>query len=390
MKKITTVLLGLICSITATNAQTNIADARTFALNSTVTVTGIVTNGTELGIIRYMEDGTAGIACYPGSGSVPFTPNRGDSITVTGTLKDYNGLLEIDPITAFTINSSGNPLPTPQLVTPIQLGEATESELIQINNVVFSAGCTNFAGNNNYSFVSNGEQGDIYVRNGSALVGTLIPVGAITMVGISSQYTFTFGGYQVLPRDLSDLGSSSPVNFSSCVTQTNITSTGFDLNWTTDIAGSTNIRYGLTNALELGDINLGGNTTIHTIPLTGLSPATFYYIKAYTVAAPDTAFSGIKLYSTASNSSGEIKVYFNNSVDNNASPVTDAFGLINFPDTIIAYINKAQSTLDICVYNNNNLNIVSAINDAYINRGVTVRYISDLTTLNAALTSLDF
>jgi len=364
MKKITQFIV-LTCLLSYTvKAQTDIADARTFGLGSTVTVTGIVTNGAELGIIRYMEDTTAGIACYPGAGSVPFTPNRGDSITVTGTLKEFNSLLEIDPITAFTTNSTGNTLPTPQLVTPIQLGEATESELIQVNNVVFSAGCTNFAGNNQYSFISNVEQGDIYVRNGSPLVGALIPVGAITMVGISSQFTFTFGGYQVLPRDLSDLGSSSPVNFSSCVTQTNITSTGFDLNWNTNIAGSTNIRYGLTYALELGDINLGGNTTAHTLPLSGLSPATFYYVMAYTVAGADTGFSGINLYSTASNSSGEIKVYFNNSVDNTASPVTDAFGSINFPDTIIAYIDKAQSTLDICVYNNNNLNIVSAINDA--------------------------
>ncbi|MBW8049972.1 MAG: T9SS type A sorting domain-containing protein [Cytophagales bacterium] len=382
-------VLTLLLTVNLCAGQTDIADARTFGLGSTVTVTGIVTNGTELGIIRYLEDATAGVACYPGAGSVPFTPNRGDSITVTGTLKDYNGLLEIDPITALTTISTGNTLPTPQLVTPIQVGEATESELIQINNVVFSAGCTNFAGNNQYSFVSNGEQGDIYVRTGSPFVGALIPVGAITMVGISSQFTFTTGGYQVLPRDLSDLGSSSPVNFSSCVTQTNITSTGFDLNWNTNIAGSTNIRYGLTYALELGDINPGGNTTAHILPLTGLSPATFYYVQAYTVAAPDTGFSGINLYSTASNSSGEIKVYFNKSVDNTASPVTDAFGSINFPDTIIAYIDKAQSTLDICMYNNNNLNIVSAINDAYLNRGVTVRYVTDLTTFNLALSSLD-
>ena len=33
-------------------------------LGSTVTITGIVTNGDEMGIIEYIEDGTAGIALY--------------------------------------------------------------------------------------------------------------------------------------------------------------------------------------------------------------------------------------------------------------------------------------------------------------------------------------
>jgi len=80
---------AVLTTATLSNAQTDIADARTFALGSTVTVTGIVTSGSELGVIRYIQDGSAGIACYPGTGSITFTPDRGDSITVTGTLKDF-------------------------------------------------------------------------------------------------------------------------------------------------------------------------------------------------------------------------------------------------------------------------------------------------------------
>lgn len=388
MKKITTILLGLTCSITTINAQTNIADARTFALDSIVTVTGIVTNGAELGSIRYIEDGTAGIACYPGAGSVPFSPNRGDSITVTGTLKDYNGLLEIDPITAFTINSTGNTLPTPQLLTPNQIGEMTEAELIQIDNVVFDAGGSNFA-SGTYSFTSNTENGVIYVSAGSPLAGDLIPLGEITLIGISSQYTFNTGGYQILPRDSNDIVSPFAINFASNLIQTNITTTSFDLSWNTDVAGTSNIMYGITPSLELPEINLGDSTTTHVVPLTGLTPATIYYVRAYSTLGPDTVLSSIRLFSTASNSSGEIIVYFNRSVDTSVSTGTDAIYLQNtFNDTISAYIDRANSTIDLCIYNNSNAMIVTAINDAYA-RGVDIRYITESQTLNTELGNMN-
>ena len=44
-------------------AQSSIAAARTQA-TGTVTVRGIVTNGAELGPIRYLQDNVAGIAAY--------------------------------------------------------------------------------------------------------------------------------------------------------------------------------------------------------------------------------------------------------------------------------------------------------------------------------------
>lgn len=373
-------------------AQSDIAAARAMGTGATVTITGIVTSGSELGVIRYVQDLSAGIACYPGSGSTSFTPERGDSIIVSGTLKDYNGLLEIDPISSVTTISTGNPLPSPEIITPLQMDENTEGELVQIDNVVFAAGCSNFLGNTAYGFTSNSETGTIYVKTGSPLEGGLIPIGSISLTGIMSQFTFSSpatDGYQLLPRDVSDLGSSATFNFNSCVEQINITSTSFDLVWSTDSAGSTNIQYGLTNSLELGDINSGGSTTSHTMQLTSLSPAAFYYVKAYTTIGTDTAFSGIELYSTASNSSGEIKVYFNNPVDTSVSSGTDAIYLDGtFNDTIAAYIGRAQNTIDLSIYNNNNAMIVDSINAAY-NRGVNIRYVSESAVANTELSNMD-
>jgi len=378
---------ALLTTLYSTYAQTDIANARTFALNSTVTVTGIVTNGSELGIIRYIEDGTAGIACYPGSGSVTFTPSRGDSITVTGTLKDYNGLLEIDPITSVTILNTGNTI-TPALITPIQIGEATEGELVQIDNLVFDAGGSNFSGGT-YSFTSNTETGVVYVNGASPLVGTLVPVGAVTLVSISSQYTFTTGGYQLIPRDTNDITSPFAINFASDIIQSNITSTSFDLSWTTDVDGTTNLQYGITPALELPEINQGGANTSHLVSLTGLTPATIYYVVAYVTLGTDSVFSSVKLFSTASTSSGDIKVYFNNSVDNSVSTGTNAVYLSGtFNDTISAYIGRAKNTIDLAVYNNNNAMIVDSINAAY-NRGVRIRYVTESQTANTELGNMN-
>ena len=45
----------------AINGQT-IADARNQAIGQTVTITGVATNGPELGPIRYIQDGTAAVS----------------------------------------------------------------------------------------------------------------------------------------------------------------------------------------------------------------------------------------------------------------------------------------------------------------------------------------
>ena len=118
------------------NAQTITIDAaRTLGVGATVTIKGIITNGDELGGIRYLQDATAGIAAYSSDLS---TVNRGDSILITGTIKDYNQLLEIEPVTSFTVINTGNPLPTPEVITPIGLDESREAELVQIDDATFT------------------------------------------------------------------------------------------------------------------------------------------------------------------------------------------------------------------------------------------------------------
>jgi hypothetical protein len=178
MKKAFFAVLTLMATAIITNAQNTILEARQMPVGSVVTVKGIATNGSEMGIIRYFEDGTAGIAAY---GSLTNPVNRGDSITVTGTLKIYNQLLELDPLTSVVVRSTGNPLPEPLLLTVNQIEEAYEGRLVQIHDVLFYDAGQTFTGNKKYTFSSNGEIGYVYIKNGQDFVGTTVPSGRLSV-----------------------------------------------------------------------------------------------------------------------------------------------------------------------------------------------------------------
>ena len=100
MKKTLLIAFAFLGISSLAHAQNTILEARNMPAGSVVTVKGIVTNGAEFGVIRYFQDNTAGIAAY---GSATSVANRGDSVLVTGTLKVYNQLLEIDPVSSFTV-----------------------------------------------------------------------------------------------------------------------------------------------------------------------------------------------------------------------------------------------------------------------------------------------
>ncbi|MFN5370933.1 MAG: DUF5689 domain-containing protein, partial [Bacteroidia bacterium] len=201
-------------------AQVSIAAARAQAIGSTVTVRGVVTNGPELGIIRYLQDPTAGIGLYDNANTAGL--QRGDSVEVTGILYEFSGLLEISPITSVNLISSGNILPNPQSTTISALGESLEGELVKINNVSFANAGATFSGNQSYGFTSGVQQATIYVRTGSPLIGQLIPFGAVNLTGVCSQFNSI---YQVLARDTADFELQPGINIISSIGINNITQT---------------------------------------------------------------------------------------------------------------------------------------------------------------------
>ncbi len=98
----------------------------------------------------------------------------------------------------------------------------------------------------------------------------------------------------------------------------------------------------------------------------------------------------------AATAGDKIKYYFNHTVDNTVSTGVDAVNLNGMiDDTLVAYINRAKYTLDVCVYNFTSTssglsNVANAINAAY-SRGVKVRWIHNGTsaTANTGLTLIN-
>ncbi len=383
MKKFLAISLFLLSIFSYNYAQNTILEARGMPIGTVVTVTGIATNGSELGIIRYFQDETAGIAAY---GSAVGDVNRGDEITVTGELKIYNQLLELDPLTSVVINSTGNPLPDPIVLTPSQISEPYESMLVKVNDAVFNDAGQLFTGNNKYEFTANGETGYIYVKNGQNMIGTVIPTGEVNLTAICSQYDYSNpnGGYQILLRDLDDISLTSSIYLTGILINTDFTKTTLDFSWNTNIAGTTEMYYGPTEeSVTAHYISGTGGTTSHSINLSDLNPGEITWVEAFSVNGSDTAKSAITSFATISNSSGEIKAYFNSPVDISYSNGVDAIYLPStMDDTLIEYIERAKYTIDFTIYNFNNTGI-SNISDALIaaaNSGVRVRAIGCGTT----------
>ena len=374
--------------------QQSILDMReNYNIGQTVTVTGVVTSDDNLGSVRYLQDATAGIALYPGQdwSAWEATPQIGDSLSVTGEITEYNGLLEVVPnLTDVTFFGQGT-VPTPLEITPSQMGENLEGQLVRINGVTFPLAGTFITGNNTYDFTSAGESGVIYVRTSNSLVGEELTGCEVDMLGIVSQFSFDgFGGYQILPRGPVDLIPASALCYTSPVSQTNLATTSFTLSWTTDLACDGTVEYGLTEDLGLTASAAIGDTTSHFVNLGGLEPGTIYYARAVsTLEDGSSAVSTIRPYATVSESSGDIHVYFNGPVDHSVATEELALSLgTDMNDTVAAWIMSAQHTLDVAAYNLNDQTVEDAINAAAAN-GVQIRWIYEGQNANIGLSSLD-
>lgn len=375
MKIFTLLFFLLIASMTGLFGQTiTISEARSASIGTSVTITGIITNGSELGTVRYLQDATAGIAAYNYDMFKDVVP--GDSVTVTGTTKDYNGLLELDPVTNVTVHAHDKELPAPVLLTPSQLGEAYEGVVVTINDAVFNDAGSEFTSGANYDFTASAQNAEIRISSSeSPFISKVVPSYPVIITGILSEYS---GTYQILVRDLGDILSTNSVNMNSVPQLSDLTTTGFNIYWETDSASTTQAYYGYTPELELGLLSGLDDTTKHSLAITGADPSTLFYVQAFSVRKEDTAKAAVQTYITQSESSGKMTCYFNLPVDNSVSDGVDAITLDNtIDDTLIAYINRAKYSIDMAIYHydlSNISDISTALNNAY-NRGVTVRVV---------------
>ena len=363
-----------------------IAQARALPSGSLVTVRGLVTNGAELGKVRYMQDHSAGIALFPGSGSqagFESTVKMGDSLEVKGYLTVFSGLLEISPILTYQVISSNRPLPAPKPVTLNNLNKDLESQLVSVDCLSFSGAPANFSNTGTYA-VSDpvGNSSSIYLINGHPILGQPVPAQPVRIQAILSVY----GNFQLLPRSMADFGSASCFYFTTSVQQADIQQHGFRLNWKTNLPGTARLFYGASPSNLDGSLSTGQNTSDHSIFLNQLQAGSIYWVQAQVARGPDTVYSNLVPFATRSTSSGQIKVYFNQGIDAAA-----ANGLVpngtSYSDVLaetLNRINSAQQTIDVAIYNNNRNDLTTALKAAQT-RGLRVRYIAAEETGNTAL-----
>jgi len=358
-------------------AQMSIKDARAEGEGSIVTVQGVVTcSGQFNDRLRYIQDETGGLAIFSDDIAIA---EPGFEVKVKGTLTQYNNLLELVDLSSVEVIREDAPLPEPKLMESLTMGfkEANEGQLLKFENITFNDNGTFDAGGSKNYVISDGQsEKEIRIWGGTDIGGTPIPADPVALIGIMGQYEDT---YQFQPRALTDIvfAIGKPV-ISSALTQKNIAQNGFEVCFTTQNPGTTVVKY-------LGDDGSEGEesddemTTDHCLALENLKPATIYEVTAESAGSEGEVSSSTAYYMiTESTSSGAIEVHFNNPVDVTLATEQDAnYSDNEFGEIIIDIINKAESTLDIAIYNLDNKNdIISAINDAHQN-GVTVRMIID-------------
>ncbi len=365
------------------------------------TIKGVVTVGNEFNSPSYIQDNTAGIAIYArGSGLFSASVKIGDSVTVTGKLTHFRGLTQFDPVYSFQkLDSNKTVEPLILTINDIKSQdwngyEAYEGMLVRINNVTVSASGT-WAGNTNYTISDTTGSMTLRIVNGTNLVGQTIPPGKFDVIGALGAFKtappYDATSYQLLPRNVYDIITDLKPFILRPIVVSQVTQQSFKVYFETMHEGNTEVRYGLTQSLEIGTFIDNTPTKYHQIVVSGLQPSTRYYFRVYSTNQYGTSEGPLEQVITSSNGSnvGKINVYFNSSVDHSvAIPGNEAKGNINLTDKLLERINAAEYSIDMCVYSfYNQPAIVNALISAR-NRGVKVRIVYDKRTTQNSMQQL--
>ncbi|MCB0589037.1 MAG: T9SS type A sorting domain-containing protein, partial [Phaeodactylibacter sp.] len=167
-------------------------------------------DGLQFTIIDSNNDG---IGVFNNSGSLGYTVQEGDEVAIQGEIDQFNGLIQILAARVDLV-SSGNSLVTPDVVTA--LGEATESQLVRLENVSlvdpgqWSAGGSGF----NVDVTDGSNTYTVRIDNDVDLFNLPAPSGTFSVTGIGGQFDSSEpydGGYQLLPRYMEDIDPYSDV-----------------------------------------------------------------------------------------------------------------------------------------------------------------------------------
>lgn len=212
---VTTADLSLVTKLADVRASDS--SGKTINLNKYFTVEGVATVDNQiLGTQKqnfFIQDDTAGINVFNSSLVTPYNVLKGDKLRMTGKVIVYNGLAEFEPVSIEKI-SEGNPIPNPTQLTILDLNtyataEPLEGTLVTVTGKVSAVAAS--GANYNVTFVdANNKSTTIRVMSPTGIVpDTDLVIGkSYTITGVLGQFSSNASptnGYQVFPRDLSDI-----------------------------------------------------------------------------------------------------------------------------------------------------------------------------------------
>jgi DNA/RNA endonuclease YhcR with UshA esterase domain len=193
------------------------SSGKTINLNKYFTVEGVATVDNQiLGTQKqnfFIQDDTAGINVFNSSLVTPYNVLKGDKLRMTGKVIVYNGLAEFEPVSIEKI-SEGNPIPNPTQLTILDLNtyataEPLEGTLVTVTGKVSAVAAS--GANYNVTFVDpNNKSTTIRVMSTTGIVPDkdLVIGKSYTVTGVLGQFSSNANptsGYQVFPRDLTDI-----------------------------------------------------------------------------------------------------------------------------------------------------------------------------------------
>jgi phosphatidylserine/phosphatidylglycerophosphate/cardiolipin synthase-like enzyme len=360
-------------------------------VNKFVTVYGIVTSTTDLSTNgpASLQDQTAGISVFGSTfaGSV----HRGDSVKVVAPMTNYYGLAEMNYSLGgsfYQIFSSGHAI-EPKVITISDIInqqwngiEIYESVLIRLNNVTISPTGTFANASYSISDTTGTLSTGLYIKNAS-IIGTAIPNHPVDLIGILGQHSYGpiyNNGYQLQPRDITDIISDQSPLILSSVFAVEVDTNALSVCFQSVRSGNSQVKYGLTANLELDSVIINDDTTFHNVRISNLNPGTIYYFQAISENSAGRSVSGIISASTGVTDTltGKINVYFNYVGDPSvAIPGNTANSNVDFQQKLLSRINNARYSIDMAVYSFSGL---PGVADALIfakDRGVKVRVVYD-------------
>lgn len=374
-------ILNLIAETLDTSMPIPINEVRGLPQGTLVTISGWLTAASQFAGPVYIQDETGAIAWYNDEimrQEWLLDAIIGDSIVVTGELGNFYDLLQIINDVNYEVFHESNRIIEPSVITLSDLNSGDyESMLVRTSDIEFSNTGT-FSGGTNYVVTDQSGEGQVRIDNYTNIPGTNIPNGKAEITGIAGRFQTT---HQLLPRFTNDIiDLSGPVILTVPPYEISATANSITFEWVTQQASHSEIRYGLTSSLELGEVIDQDPKTSHSITLNDLSPATAYKVQLRSAVETDTSKSVIYIASTRSPeaTTGSILTFFNKDVSHDLATYREADQNIDFSDKLIEYIQKAEQTAEFAFYSISG-DVGYSVADEIIaaqNRGVDVRVIA--------------